>query len=72
MLLSIPMAFSVYTIETEMNDRCLSVFEYLQRYLYYVQVKICMYTKRIGYVQGNVYVHKKNFWDLHREGGPLI
>ena len=63
------MEFNVYTSEMKTNGPKFVILEYLQRYLHYVQGKINMYIKRIGYVQGNNYVHKKN-WDLHREGGP--
>ena len=58
MFLSIPMVFSVDTSEMKTNGRSLSVLEYLQRCSYYVQVRRCVH-KRIGYVQGNIYVHKR-------------
>ena len=66
--LLIPME-SAYRQANENKRTKFVILEYLQRWLYYVQGKINMYIKRIGYVQGNNYVHKKN-WDLHREGGP--
>src|ERR1051325_9317546 len=48
MLLLIPMVFSVYTSEMKTNGRSLSILEYLQRYLYYVQVKIGIYIKELN------------------------
>src|ERR1044072_1649221 len=72
MLLLIPMVFSVYTDETETNDRSLSVFEYLQKIFVlctgknlYVYEKILICTRKIC-------MYIKNGWDLHRKGGPLV
>ena len=51
----------VYTSGVKTNGRSLSVLEY-KKYLYYVQIKICMYLKRVWYVQRNNYVHKRMFF----------
>ena len=63
------MVFSVYTSETKTNGRSLPVLEYLKRYLYYVQVKIGMYIKELDMYK-EIIMYIKEFWDLHRKGGP--
>ena len=56
MLLSIPMVFSVYTDETETNDRSLSVFKYLQKEVSVVRKDKSLYEKVFDMYKENMYI----------------